>query len=148
MFSIVLFPTDFSDVSLKARNYVKKLKEAGTEKVILLTVIDNYTLDDALEICEYKNPDNFEECIKNLEESTIEKHKEKLARIGDDIGIPYEVVVKTGKPFKEIIETAKEYDAKLIVMGSHGRGEIEELLIGSVTENVIRHTNLPVLVVR
>ncbi len=149
MFSVILFPTDFSEVSLKAKEYVKKLKEAGTKKVILLTVLDKYTIEDALEICEYKeDPEHFDECIENMEEKLIEDSKKKLTRIGEELDIPFEVVVKRGKPFKQIIETAKEYGATLIVMASHGRGMVEELLIGSVTENVLRHSHIPVLVVR
>ena len=148
MFSKILYPTDFSGVSLKAFDYVKKLKEAGAEEVILLSVIENITLEESMEICEFKSNGDYEACIENIEEKVEKETEERLKALGEQLDIPFRIEVKTGKPFKKIVETAKEYDVKLIVMGSHGRGEIEELLIGSVTENVIRHTHLPVLVVR
>lgn len=53
-----------------------------------------------------------------------------------------------GKPASKIIEGAKTWPADLIVTGSHGRGRVEKLLLGSVAENVLRHAPCPVLVVR
>jgi nucleotide-binding universal stress UspA family protein len=52
-----------------------------------------------------------------------------------------------GFPAKEIINTAKEWDADLIVMGTHGRTGLAHLLVGSVAEYVIKHIDIPVMVV-
>lgn len=56
--------------------------------------------------------------------------------------------VQVGKPAAEIVKAAKEWPADIIVIGSHGRGGIGRLLLGSVAEGVIRHAAHPVLVVR
>lgn len=53
-----------------------------------------------------------------------------------------------GKPAEEIVEAAREWPADLIVVGSHGRGGIGRILLGSVAESVARHAPCPVLVVR
>jgi len=55
--------------------------------------------------------------------------------------------VKTGKPFTEIMKTAAEEKTSIIVLGSHGRSNIREMLMGSVSENVIRHAKVPLLVI-
>ena len=52
-----------------------------------------------------------------------------------------------GFPTNEIINTAKEWDADLIVIGTHGRTGLAHLLEGSVAEHVIKHTSIPVMVV-
>jgi nucleotide-binding universal stress UspA family protein len=52
-----------------------------------------------------------------------------------------------GFPKKEIINTAKEWDADLIVMGTKGRTGLTHLLVGSVAEYVIKHAGVPVMVV-
>jgi nucleotide-binding universal stress UspA family protein len=52
-----------------------------------------------------------------------------------------------GTPQKEIINKAIEWNADLIVMGTHGRTGLEHLLMGSVAEYIIRHSPIPVLVV-
>ena len=55
--------------------------------------------------------------------------------------------VEAGTPASKIIEVAKEWPADLVVMGSHGRGKIEGLLLGSVSQAVLHHAPCPVLVV-
>ncbi len=148
MINSVLFPTDFSDSSFKVKNYILKLREAGLKKVVLLNVIDCYSLDDAIEVCEYKYSNNIRECIKKRKRELISERERKLYLLGNDLGIPYEIIVRRGKPFKVIIKTAMEFGVDLIVMGSHGRGKIEELLLGSVAENVVRHSPIPVMIVK
>jgi len=57
-------------------------------------------------------------------------------------------IVKHFKVFSEVSEVAKEHDADIIIMGSHGVSGLKEVLIGSNTEKVVRHSNIPVLVVK
>jgi nucleotide-binding universal stress UspA family protein len=56
--------------------------------------------------------------------------------------------LEIGRPATKIVEGAKSWPADLIVIGSHGRGRVERLLLGSVAESVVRHASCPVLVVR
>ena len=56
--------------------------------------------------------------------------------------------IHVGKPASEIVKAAREWPADLIVVGSHGRGRVERLLLGSVAEAVTRHAACPVLIVR
>lgn len=56
--------------------------------------------------------------------------------------------IHIGKPASEIVRTAKEWPADMIVIGSHGRKGIERALFGSVAEAVMRHAPCPVLVIR
>jgi nucleotide-binding universal stress UspA family protein len=62
-------------------------------------------------------------------------------------GFRVKLKVKTGKPFTEIMMTAAEEKVSIIVVGSHGRSNIQEMLMGSVSENVIRHAKVPLLVI-
>ena len=56
--------------------------------------------------------------------------------------------VRLGKPFQEIVATAREVKADLVVMATHGHGGLEHLALGSTAEKAIRHSPCPVLVVR
>jgi nucleotide-binding universal stress UspA family protein len=56
--------------------------------------------------------------------------------------------VQVGKPASEIVKAAKDWPADIIVIGSHGRGGIRRVLLGSVAEGVMRHAPCPALVVR
>ena len=55
--------------------------------------------------------------------------------------------VEEGKPFEAILKVAEEWEADLIVLGTHGRTGLSHLLMGSVAEKVIRHSTKPTFIV-
>ena len=62
--------------------------------------------------------------------------------------VEVESVILEGSPVHEIVNFAEENDIDLIVMGTHGKNAIERFLLGSIAENVVRHSKKAVLVVR
>ncbi len=64
------------------------------------------------------------------------------------IDAPGERVIAVGRPFSEITRYAETHRIDLIIMGTHGRGAIEHMLLGSVAEKVVRKAPCPVLTVR
>jgi nucleotide-binding universal stress UspA family protein len=72
---------------------------------------------------------------------------ESLVQLGRKVGVKVSPVVREGEPHEAIIKQAKEQNADLIVMGSHGRKGISRILMGSVTEKTIGYAECPVLVV-
>jgi nucleotide-binding universal stress UspA family protein len=64
----------------------------------------------------------------------------------DDVGV--QTRIARGKPAKQILEVARETGSDLIVMGAHGHGRLHHALIGSVSDAVLRHSDLPVLLMR
>jgi nucleotide-binding universal stress UspA family protein len=73
---------------------------------------------------------------------------EQWAAPGRVLGCKVHTELRTGVPFREILAAAKEYEADLVVIASHGHGNIHRLLIGSVADRVIRMAPCPVLTVR
>lgn len=67
---------------------------------------------------------------------------------GETANVEVESVIMEGSPANEIVDFAEKNDIDLIVMGTFGRTGIERFLLGSVAENVVRHSKKPVLVVR
>ena len=63
-------------------------------------------------------------------------------------GVPVTEIVKMDKPIHGITQISKDYNVDLVIMGSHGSSGIEELLIGSNTEKVVRNSEIPVLVIK
>jgi len=151
MFRKVLFPTDFSEFANKALEYVKKLKEAGTEEVVVLHVVEQSYFDAYEEAFAWAGK-NVEEETEKLDEKLVEKAKKDMEEIVSQLeGFRVKEVVKIGNPWEEILKVAESEDVSLIVMGSHGCGKLGctlEKLIGSTAENVVRHAKKPVLVVR
>jgi nucleotide-binding universal stress UspA family protein len=73
-----------------------------------------------------------------------------LAEVSDEArnsGVPVEARVSEGRPTAEIVRVAREMPADLIVMGTHGRTGFDRLVLGSVTEKVLRQAPCPVLTV-
>ena len=71
-----------------------------------------------------------------------------VASRAEAAGIPVETEVVAGNPSQKIVRTAEERDCDVIVMGTHGRAGINRLLLGSVSEAVVRRSNVPVLTIR
>jgi len=141
MFKKILFPTDFSDVSQKAVKYIKQLKGAGAQEVIVLHVIDEKEL-----LVLSRVPDQYLQITAQLKKE-IAKEMAAIEAGMTTEGFRVKLKVETGKPFTEIMMTAAEEKVSIIVVGSHGRSNIEDMLMGSVSENVIRHAKVPLLVI-
>ncbi|MFN8061944.1 MAG: universal stress protein [Vicinamibacterales bacterium] len=139
----VLVPTDFSEPSAVALKYGLALAEAfGARLHLLHAVEDPFTYPWAAEA--YVNPDEI--VARHRQEASAEMRK----LVTDEQRTKYDVqfVVDIARPFLSVVDYAKKHDVDLIVMGTHGRGAIAHLLIGSVAENVVRKAPCPVLTVR
>ena len=73
---------------------------------------------------------------------------QELVARGRALGIAVSFLIWEGEPGESIVEAARAEHADLVIVGSHGRGSMGRLFIGSVSEHVVRHAPCPVLVVR
>jgi nucleotide-binding universal stress UspA family protein len=92
-------------------------------------------------------PVNYEDVVQ----PRIEEAERLLSRAAEVLGsteLRGETTLRRGDPRKEVVEEAEEWGADLIVLGSHGRTGIKRLLMGSVSESVMRHAPCSVEVVR
>jgi len=150
MFEKILYPTDFSDVSQKALAYIKNLKNTGTKQVIILRVINKTKaecISQGVAWAGVQVVDFLRETYQKLEEEAYEEVKpieSELKAAGFDV----KTMVEKGIPYSKILEVEQEEDVSAIVLGSHGRSNIEEILLGSVSEHVIRYSKKPVLVIK
>ncbi len=138
----ILVPTDFSGCSEAAVSYGYALAEAFGATVHLLTVVqDPYTLPWAAE--------GFAAPIGDMLADWETQAKRRLAE-SVPVSAASKTVVQTqvGTPHSEIVRYAAEHRIDLIVLGTHGRGPLGHLLLGSVAERVVRTAPCPVLTVR
>jgi len=82
------------------------------------------------------------------EVATAEESVKRAAEVADREGVRKEGMVLHGRPDEAIVEVAGQKNAGLILMGSHGRTGLKDLLMGSVTERVLGHGNTAVLVAK
>ncbi|WP_096389120.1 universal stress protein [Halopenitus persicus] len=88
------------------------------------------------------------EGVDELLRSDAESAVEEVRSIAADYDVPVETAIVEGSPSREIIDYAEGEGCDVIVMGTHGRGGIDRLLLGSVAEKVVRGSSVPVLTVR
>ena len=141
----IVFPTDFSELSLQALNYARSLSEGYDAELHCLHIVDDaYQYWSALgpeSIPVGPPPENMGELANDRMKKFAQQHLAGLRK-------QPAVAVCTGRPFAEIIRFAREIEADLIVMATHGRGAIAHMLLGSTTEKVVRKAGCAVLTVR
>jgi nucleotide-binding universal stress UspA family protein len=144
MFKRILVPTDFSDASHLALNYAIDLARRYDASIELLHVIDEPSYVTAY-------PDSYFAGLPDLLKQVQQDAERQLAETGQTCAaanVPFTTQVLAGRAAATIVQHATDKDSDIIVMGTHGRGGIEHLFLGSVAERVIRSASCPVLTVR
>jgi len=139
----ILFPTDFSQGARAAMEYAVALARDYKARLILLYVIQD------ISIAEWYIPSSIS--AADLVEDMQRSAEREIDKLGIEIAgavATVEKLVVRGVPFVEIIRTAKERKADMIVIGTHGRTGIDHMLFGSTAEKVVRKSSCPVLTVR
>jgi len=131
----VLLPTDDSDGALSGARRGIALASLTGASVSVLSVVDTPVGVDAAAI----------EALESRAEEAVET-VENMARDYDE-RIDVTTAVERGTPFQSIRAYARRHEADAIVMGTKGRTGLDRFLLGSVTENVLRTTSVPVLAV-
>ncbi|RMF90828.1 MAG: universal stress protein [Nitrospinota bacterium] len=138
MFSRILFPTDFSRHATKVLECLPALKNAGLEEVVLLHVIN------PIKAARWISVD--ESVIARLKREAQSQMEAIIAQICSAHGLSGRYRIAVGVTYQEIVRVATEEQVSLIIMGSHGRGFVRGAVLGSVTQNVLRHTRTPLLI--
>ncbi|MCK9209537.1 MAG: universal stress protein [Ignavibacteriaceae bacterium] len=142
-FSKILVPIDFSDFSKSALKYAVTFAQQYHSKLILIYVMEPVIYPPDFSMGQITLPTvNFEMDKRAKEEL------DKLAESEISSLVQVQTVIKTGKPFVEIIDTAKEEDADLIIISTHGHSGVEHILFGSTADKVVRKAPCPVLTLR
>lgn len=138
----ILAPIDFSQASVKALTYATSLAEQYGAKITLLYVIEPLGVPDFVRA--------FPLMMENDE--IVATCKSKLAKLARKAGVPAKlienVIIRQGRPYREITDAARTLKVDLLVVSTHGYSGVAHALLGSVTERVVREAPCPVLVVR
>lgn len=142
----ILCPVDFSEHSALALKYAAVGARAFGAELTVLQALD-------FELPPYFTASQTPQLKKEARGAKAAARKYLVAHVRRTLApvakdLASRIVVVEGHPTDAILETAERSGADLIVMGTHGRGGPRRLLLGSVTENVVRHARVPVFVVR
>lgn len=138
----ILVPIDFSEHSKNALQYAIPYAIQFRAHLDLLYVVEPTIYPADFSFGQVGFP--------NIEEELRKRGTEELQSLvlNEVKGrVPAEATVRTGKPFYEIYEFAREKEIDLIIIASHGHTGVEHILFGSTVEKVVRKSPCPVLVV-
>lgn len=138
----ILVPIDFSDYSKKALQYAFNLAQQFSAQILLIYVIEPVIYPADFSMGQVALPS------VDIEMNTRAKEELENLATREISGLDVKTIIKTGKPFVEIVETAAEEDIDLIIIASHGHTGVEHLLFGSTAEKVVRKAPCPVLTLR
>lgn len=139
----ILVPIDFSDYSKSALKYAQEFSKFFDAEIILIYVVEPMVYPPDFSMGQIAIPTIDIELDKRAKEEL-----EKLARNEIQPNTKFQIIIKTGKPFVEIIQTASELDVDLIIIATHGHSGVEHILFGSTAEKVVRKAPCPVLTLR
>lgn len=142
-FRKILVPVDGSKGANAAVVFAAKLAQATGAELTLLHVFDNMA---AAAIGLHQLPKaEVEQTVQRVAQGSFESAQAALKEVGS---VTAHTKVGLGDPAKEIVAVAKADQVDLVVMGTRGLSPVKELLLGSVSETVIRTAPCPVTVVR
>ena len=146
MYRHILIPTDGSELSQRAVRHGLSLAKAVGAKVTAVTVEASFNVYDVPSSRMYQMSGAFAEYTEHAK-AHAGKILNTVAEAARSTGVTCETVqLEQDHPHEAIIAAAEQMNCDLIVMGSHGRSGIVAVVLGSVTNKVLTHTAIPVLV--
>jgi nucleotide-binding universal stress UspA family protein len=145
MFKTILVPTDGSELADKAVLAAVDFAKACDGKIIGLSVGQSYPYSPLAESAFLPNPAVYDKGMLEIAENHVARVKAAAAKAG----VPCETLATLANdPAGEIIDTALKHGCDIVFMASHGHHGIQRLILGSVTQKVLAHSTVPVLVFR
>ncbi len=139
----ILVPIDFSDYSKSALRYAVSFAKLFNSEMVMIYVVEPIIYPPDFSMGQIAIPS-----VNTEWDKTAIEQLEKLSKSEIPVNIKVKTLVKTGKPFVEIIETASEENVDLIIIATHGHSGVEHILFGSTAEKVVRKAPCPVLTLR
>lgn len=150
----ILVPTDFSEQANYALNFAYQIAKNSGAEIFLINIVDYPGLSTVwgggMNVIGGAEPplDNLDEAfIKNL----LDKSKDEMNNMVKDMNhddVLIHQLVEVGNPYYVIAEKIEQEAVNMVIMGSKGASGLEEVLIGSNTEKVVRHSKCPVITIK
>lgn len=142
MFDRILIPTDGSDPVRPAVDMALNLAKTHEATLHVLFIVDQpIAISGAGE--GFSGLDNLLDALEKEGRRAIDT----VAEQAEESDVEAVTAVRRGNPHDDILTYAAEHDINLIVVGTHGRTGVKRALLGSVTEDIVRHSEIPVLTV-
>jgi nucleotide-binding universal stress UspA family protein len=143
----IMVACDLSEYSIEALKYAVDLAEDLKAPIIITNVINEKDVNSIRMAAMYSGAISEDEFINDKTESRLQRIDKLIEEISPGHP-PIKKFFKVGIPFRELIQTVKDEDVDLVVMGPKGRSNLEDILFGSTAEKMFRHCPVPLLSIR
>jgi nucleotide-binding universal stress UspA family protein len=148
MYKKILLPTDGSEFSEKAGSHAVWIADKSISEIVVLNVIDDSYLRS---LPQHDLQKSLKKEFRDEGNTAVKKFSDKLEESqcnGMCKNVMLSTKIREGKPSNEILKTIEEEDIDLVVIGASGKHGLDRLIVGSVTERVVKSAKCPVLVIK
>jgi len=143
----LMVAVDFSEFSLRSVAYAAGLSSRIKAELILVNVINQRDIEAIRNAALYHSAISVQGYVQDQTDMrTAELHA--LADRGGASALPCRFVVRSGVPFTELLAAVTEFDVDLLVMGTKGRSNLADVIMGSTAEKMFRRCPVPLLSIR
>lgn len=149
MIQKILVATDNSEPAKKAVTYAADLARTLKAELMAVTIIDLPSVTERQFVPGESSPTHLIEPFEEYMKQMAGEFMDEIEKTCNQKGVVFKRLIRSGHPAEAIAQAAKDVGADLIVLGSHGRGALGAVLLGSVTLGVIhRDIHIPVLILK
>ena len=143
----IMVAYDFSDYSKEALEFAVELADELKSDLMIVNVINQRDVDALLRAEMESASFSADKFIKDNKKDRMERINEIVEEVSAK-PLPVEIKIKTGVPFRELIQAVKDGGVDLVVMGRKGRSNLSGILSGTTAEKMFRHCPVPLLSLR
>jgi nucleotide-binding universal stress UspA family protein len=143
----IMVAYDFSDYSKEALEFAVELADELKSHLMIVNVINQRDVDALLRAEMESANFSADKFIKDNKKDRMERINEIVEEISAK-HLSVEIKIKTGVPFRELIQAVKDGGVNLVVMGRKGRSNLAGILFGTTAEKMFRHCPVPLLSLR
>jgi nucleotide-binding universal stress UspA family protein len=152
----ILYATDLSENARYAFSYAADLAQKYSAQITIISVLETLGSNSETRLKDMLGTERWEQLKSEHAEGSVEKIKGRVSgfcqemdgqidscsKRVDDIRVPQ------GVPHVEILKTAKNIEADIIILGTHGHNILQDSLLGSTARRIVKDSQIPVLVIR
>ena len=152
----ILYPTDLSENAKHAFSYAADLAQRYDAMITILYVMEDMNYATEFQVRGMLGGKEWDRVKSEKSDQLTQKIKSKIENFCQEMDsqidscrlLVEDIQITSGNPTEEILDTAKNIDADIIVMGSYGYNILMGALIGGTTRKVVKNSEVPVLVVK